>query len=392
MFKTTGKTHERPILWGAPGSLYAGKSRSYLIKKGLDYQEMFPSNPRYGEEVLPLVGHFAVPVTELTDGTLIQDSTDQILHFERTAPEPRMIPESQLQNAVAWLLGCFCSESMWKLGLHYRWTYLEHQRPFVEALFGRAISMAKSTAERNAAAAPVIANFSGKLPEIGVTEETIPAIEASYEALLDLLTEHFFHYPYLMGGRPSLPDFGLIAPFFAHLARDPYPSTHMKNRAPNVYRWTERMFLSGFADGEYPGLTPDFLPNDALPETLIPVIAYFFEDFSAEFIGMVQSYNRWCDERQDGESGTPVQDPEEAGTTHPSLGWFEFECRGVRHRRRDSIDIVYHLQRVFDVVDKLEGAARERWDALIAQTGGSALMDTRPARRIAYENYRYVLA
>lgn len=392
MFKTSGKTHEQPILWGAPGSLYTGKSRSYLIKKGIDYREMFPSNPRYGEEIMPLIGYFAIPVTELTDGTLIQDSTDQILHFEQACAGPRMIPVSALQNAVAWLLGCFCSESMWKLGLHYRWTYLEHQRPFVEALFGRVTSTTKSTAGRRAAAAPVMTHFSGKLHEIGVTEETIPGMEASYEALLDLLNEHFFYYPYLMGGRPSLPDFGLIAPFFAHLARDPYPSTHMKNRAPNVYRWTERMFLSGFADGEFPKLAPDFLPDDELPETLIPVIAYFFEDFGAEFGGMVQSYDRWCDDRRDAGGGTLVQDPEEAGTSHPSLGWFEFECRGVRHRRRDSVDIVYHLQRVFDVVDKLDSSARTRWDALVTRTGGRALMDTRPARRIAYENYRYVLA
>jgi len=392
MLKSTGKTHENVLLWGVPGSLYTGKSRSYLIKKGIDYREMFPANPRYGNEIVPLIGHFAIPVTELTDGLLIQDSTDQILHFEQEIPEPRMIPEAPLQHAVAWLLGCFCSESMWKLGLHYRWTYLDHQRPFVEALFGRATSSAKSAPERLVAAAPAMAQFSGKLHELGVTEETIPSMEASYEALLDLLNEHFFHHPYLMGGRPSLPDFGLIAPFFAHLARDPYPSTHMKNRAPNVFRWTERMFLSGFADGEFPDLAPDFLPNDALPETLIPIIAYFFKDFGAEFAGMVKRYNRWCDGRPDAANGTLVQDPEEAGTTHPSLGWFEFECRGVRHRRRDSVDIVHHLQRVFDVVDSLEGPARTRWDALIARTGGEALMNTRLGRRLACENYRYVLA
>lgn len=392
MNRNTRKTHDKPILWAARGSLYSGKARSYLIKKGIEYREISNSNPRFMEEVVPLIGHVAIPVTELPDGTLIQDTTDTILHFEATVAAPALIPTSPLQHTVAWILGCFGSESMWKLGLHYRWTYLEEQRPFIEALFGRSVSSAKSAAERLQAAAPVMAKFGGKLRELGVTKETIPSMEASYEELLDLLNEHFFQYPYLMGGRPSLADFGLIAPFYAHLARDPYPSNHMKNRAPNVFRWTERMFEQGFFDGEFSELAPEFLPNDALPESLIPILAYFFRDFSAEFIAMVESYDNWGATQANDASGARIQDPQEPGTTHPSLGWIEFECRGVRHRRRDSIDIVYHLQRVFDVVDQLEGTARQAYEALLKETGGEALMAVRPARRIDYDCYHYVLA
>lgn len=392
IYKNTGKTHDTTILWGAHGSLYTGKARSYLIKKGIEHREVFHSHPRFKEEILPLIGHFAIPVTELTDGTLLQDTTDTILHFEREIKEPTLIPSSPLQYVAAWILGCFGSESMWKLALHYRWTYLERQRPFIEAEFGRAMSCAKSTTARLQDARPVMAKFSGKLVELGVTEETIPSMEASYEELLDLLNEHFFHYPYLMGGRPSLPDFGLIAPFFAHLSRDPYSSNHMKLRAPNVFRWTERMFQHGFTDGEFPDLAPDFLPDDSLPETLIPILAYFFRDFGAEFIAMIESYNRWCGTQPKIATGMLIQDPEEHGTAHPSLGWIEFDCRNVRHRRRDSVDIVYHLQRVFDVVGRLEGKHRSVYEALIRQTRGEALMGARLARRIAYDHYDYVLA
>ena len=51
MYKNSGKTHERPLLWGAPGSLYTGKTRSYLIKKGIDYQEIFSAQPRFKEAI-----------------------------------------------------------------------------------------------------------------------------------------------------------------------------------------------------------------------------------------------------------------------------------------------------------------------------------------------------
>ena len=66
------------------------------------------------------------------------------------------------------------------------------------------------------------------LPVLGVTAETAPAIEASYEALLGILEQHFASHPYLLGGRPSIADFGLMAPLFAHLSRDPVPSNLMK--------------------------------------------------------------------------------------------------------------------------------------------------------------------
>ena len=62
MYKNTGKTHERPILWSAPASFYSGKTRSYLIKKGIAYDEFFPPHPRYHEDILPLIGYFVVPV------------------------------------------------------------------------------------------------------------------------------------------------------------------------------------------------------------------------------------------------------------------------------------------------------------------------------------------
>jgi hypothetical protein len=282
---------------------------------------------------------------------------------------------------------------MWKLGLHYRWTYLELQRRFIEEdAFGRPVSLARDRAGRKRDVAPLMAQFSGKLTELGVNDETIPGMEAAYEDLLDGLNAHFYEYPYLMGGRPTLADFGLIAPFFAHLSRDPYPSNHMKNHAPNVYRWTERMFEQGIADPEFPDMAPDLPGDDSIPETTVSVLQNLFAEFSPEFRAMIESYNTWCEASPDAAAGTVIQDPDEAGTTHPSLGWIEFCARGVKHRRRDSVDIVYHLQRVFDVVDALATRARGRFDELVDRAGGTQLMSMRPYRRIAYRDFKYIMS
>ena len=130
---------------------------------------------------------------------------------------------------------------------------------------------------------------------------------------------------------------------------------------------------------------------------LFLILAFFnaaglFVLMGAEFIAMTASFNAWCAARPNAPAGTIVQDPQEAGTTHPSTAWIEFDVRGVRHRRRDSVDIVYHLQRVFEVVDALHANARARFDDIVKRAGGTELMAMRLSRRIAYSAFRYELA
>ena len=107
MYRNSGQQHDRIVLWGAPVSLWTGRVRAYLIKKGLDYQEIYPANPRYQQEILPQIGYFVVPVTELADGTLIQDGTDTMEYLEQRYPERPMIPRLPVQRAVAWLIEFF---------------------------------------------------------------------------------------------------------------------------------------------------------------------------------------------------------------------------------------------------------------------------------------------
>ncbi|PHY13768.1 hypothetical protein CSW58_03550 [Caulobacter sp. B11] len=99
----------------------------------------------------------------------------------------------------------------------------------------------------------------------GVNEQSIPLIEAAYEEFLDLFDAHLAHAPYLLGGRPTIGDYGLIGPLFAHLARDPYPSLLMKRRAHRVWRWVERMNSADLDSAEYGWPAPSCSPTTACP-------------------------------------------------------------------------------------------------------------------------------
>ena len=72
------------VHWGPHCSLYTGKTRSYLIKKGIEHVEINPSHPHFLEKIVPAVGYFTVPVLETGDGDIIQDSTEIIEFLEIT--------------------------------------------------------------------------------------------------------------------------------------------------------------------------------------------------------------------------------------------------------------------------------------------------------------------
>ena len=64
----------------------------------------------------------------------------------------------------------------------------------------------------------------------GVTDESQAVVEALYLELLDTLNAHFETHPYLLGAKPCLGDFGLIAPCMHTWARSLSGSTHAATR------------------------------------------------------------------------------------------------------------------------------------------------------------------
>jgi glutathione S-transferase len=378
------------VLWGSPHSFYTGKIRSYLIKKGLPYREEFLFDPQFQSRILPAVRLLVLPILETPEGRILQDTTDMIEHLEAERPQPLMVPETPVQKAVAWLLGAFGSEGLLTPGMHYRWSYRAEQENFLCAEFGRPLHRGPDRAARYATARQTMQYFGNFLPGLGVTPQTVPTIEAAYCELLDALDVHFLHFPYLLGGRPSIADFGLMAPMFAHLARDPVPATLMKNRAPNVFRWTERMNLARIADGEFPDCPETYAAEDAIPPTLEPVLRLAFQDWGAQLLADAQHYNDWIARNPAVPAGTMVSVDGER-KTHPSIGPIEYEWRGCTMRRASAPHGLWHFDKAATCARDLTGEARSRFDALVGRTGGERVMAIRLARPLRRQDYVLVV-
>ena len=209
--------------WGGALSLFSGKVRSYLIKKGISYREFYASHPDFKERLRPIVRLGVTPLLETPQGEVLQDSTAIIEVLEQRLASRPMWPATPVQRIVARLFDAYGTEHLMLAAMHFRWSepYLSEQRHFLNAEFGRVAHLGTDRETRLAAGAQMISYFSGMAAKLGITPETAPAIEAEYFDLLDLLDIHFQHVPYVLGGHPSIADFGMMAPLYAHLGRDP---------------------------------------------------------------------------------------------------------------------------------------------------------------------------
>ena len=391
---TTAVSPKGPyILWGTPHSLYTGKARSCLIKKGLAFVERCPSHTDYKARVRAAVGMVTFPVLETPEGQFIQDSTDIVTYLDSLddpASVTTMTPSTPLQTFVARLIDGFGLEGMLQAAMHYRWSYRDEQELFLQTEFGRGLYAGADREARRAAGRRVMDFFSSSLPALGITHETAPAIETAYEELLEALDIHFQSYPYVMGCRVSIADLGLIAPMYAHLGRDPYPTALMKKRAPNVARWVERMQLPNTPDGEYAPHDADWLPDDAIPTTLEPLLALVFKDWGPLLGADIASYQQWLDMHPQMQSGDLIN-ANDKHMVHPTLGMVSYAWRGVQVQRASAVHGLWLFQLAQDAANALSGDAKQKLAAWVERTGAQEVMDLRLPRALERQNNLIVL-
>ena len=279
-------------LYGSQFSLFTGKARSYLIKKGIPFEEITSTLSVYKNFIIPRTGVRYVPVIQTEDDTVIQDTTVIIDALEKVYPERSVYPDTPKQKLVSLLLEVYSDEWLVIPAMHYRWNFPEQNNSFIYGEFGSLVLPWAPKFIQRILGKKVGSRFKGFVPRLGISEQTIPALEASYEQLLADLNTHFKEHDYLLGGRPSIGDFGLIGPLYAHLYRDPAPGELMRRIAPDVCKWVERMIAEGLPQGE-------FLSNDEIPETLIPILQRMASEQLPVLIDTDKRLSVWREDNRD---------------------------------------------------------------------------------------------
>lgn len=409
-------------------SYFSGKVRSYLRYKdgqgglGSGFEDILASAELTLKVLIPATGTPAVPQLQTPDGTWVQDSSEIIDFIESRHPTPPVVPEvatGPRQCLASYLIELLADEWMVVYAFWERWHYtLEGVEPnhgdFNAQQWGNAFAPEADGAGRRAAARMMFEGpfgvkdhdtnrrgiFAG-IHGLGSTPRTEAAWEASNERILDILERHFVAHSYVLGGRPSLADFGLMGPLYAHLFRDPVPGFRMKTRHPLVAEWVERTNATSLdarpygtnvysvdADGGLvarPGTTDgaEWLPDDALPDTVLELLAVFFRemwpmlDSSLERVrAFIASDAHEAGGELPGKTFMPTPGFEAHQTGDGALT-HEFEIGGVRERRMVVPYHVWMLQRLAAVLAACTAsdAGRAAIDSLLAETGGASLYD-----------------
>lgn len=362
---------KRHQLIGAEVSYYTGKVRAYLRYKGIPFDEVAATGAVYRDVIVPRTGVRFIPVLITDDDVAVQDSTAIIDHLEQRHPLPAVRPDGAVQQLVALLFEVYGDDWLLLPAMHYRWNVPEN-RAFAIEEFGRLSVPEASPEEQRAIGEKLAGPFAGALPALGIDAVTAPAIEQSYCEFLAEFDRHLLRHPFLLGGRPSVGDFALFGPLYAHLYRDPASGRLMRALAPRVADWVERM-------GAPTSTTSRFLPDDAVPATLEPLLARMFREFGPVLASTIARLEAYAHDTSQG----PLP---------RAIGRHAFEVAGARGERAVYPFNVWRWQRAYDQHRALDAAARSRADALLERVGGRELVQTPLTRRLARVDNRLVFA
>lgn len=270
------------------------------------------------------------------------------------------------------------AEGMLRPGMHYRWNFDDENKTFLieqtRMMLPRGMDglddIIKAAHEQTRAATR----------KFGVNPETYGVIEELYAEQLAAYNRHFSEYPYLLGGRPCIGDFGLMIFLHPHLGRDPKPLSIMQRDGLAVLRYTERMNQRDADWVEFPGWEETYLDGDEIPETLIDLARVMAEDFVPETLAAAKAINAWLAEQGD----------VTGNTIERGIGFGEFELRGKPISALAQPYRFYRLKRAQDEYDAMGADDKKALEAVLEACNMTPILGVKLDREIGWKNNREI--
>ncbi|MEP3654764.1 MAG: glutathione S-transferase family protein [Litorimonas sp.] len=372
------------ILYGMQASLYTGKARAFMRRNRISVRERGAGHPDYSGKIMPQIGRFIIPVIEMPNGNIVQDGTDILDYLaEQGLSQEPLYPADPITRAIAHLFELFGNEGLLRPAMHYRWNFDDDNLSFIKLSFQDAFPAHFDAAGR----AAMFDHSSGRMRKagmaFGVMPETFATIEKSYAEFLSLYEAHLTDTYYLLGNAPTIGDYGLFNPLYAHLARDPKPANLMKTTAPRVWNWVERMNRPEQLEEHTVENPPNGLwAGDDLPATLKNLMIYVGEEYGAEFLAHVDFADDWLSKQAGNRDAKPER----------SMGFANFNWRGHDVKTVVMAYRFYLAQRLWDHFDTCSKEDQSAIQALFTDCGVEVFLEKRPTRRVLRVNHQEVWA
>jgi glutathione S-transferase len=353
--------------YAAEISYFSAKVRPALRHKQVPFDEILPTERAYREVIRPRTGLSQIPVLVAPDDETIQDSSVILDELERRFPDPPLYPATPAQRMLGLVLELYADELLILPGVHYRWNFPESK---TKALADFAAATGGS--EGAARLAEGVQAFSRMA---GVVADTIPAIEAHTRALLLAFDAHLAAHPYVLGARPSLGDCALMGPLYPHLYLDAVPGRLVREIAPRVCHWIERM------NHPDPRELGAWVAGDAIPAGMRPVVELVGRAAVPFVLDVARAFEEWA-----------AQNATHEGVLPRVVAMHRTRLCGVAVERITTPYTQWMVQRVCDAYRALAAPARAAVDAAFAGTGVEALFAHAPRARVERRPCRLVLA
>jgi glutathione S-transferase len=264
-------------LIGTQLSMFTRKLEAQLTYQRVPYQWQYKTLERT-PDIETRAGTRFIPLLQTPDGWMINDTIAIGPFLSERFPEEAVVPATALQRAACYVVEDFFNHWLPRHALHSRW--IDHDNA-VEAgkcfganmLLDRPLEARRSDDDEAAVAGMgdmMRDSFGLSACDIqGAGADQAVAVESDFHVIMGLLKNHFEHYPFLLGNRACLADFALVGPVKAHFLQDPLPLGWLESHG-------NREALEAHAERVYAGLEEgaEYLPDDALPETLVPLLEH----------------------------------------------------------------------------------------------------------------------
>jgi glutathione S-transferase len=340
---------------GVPLSMYAGKTRSYLLHKRIPFTERGTNAWEFFYRFRRRNNAAAIPVVITPQGEWLQDTTVIIDTLEQRFPDSPVLPATPVLRLAAYLFELWGDEFWLPLAMHTRWSHPENV-PFFVAEAGDGLLPGFPRWLKTLLGTKHAGLMRSHAANAGVTPEMAPVLDRFLQIQLDALDAHFTRHRFLLGDRPSLGDYGMIAPLYAHIGRDPWSRRELIEPRVHLKSWIERMFLPDSSTGG------EFWPDDELPATLLPALRSIFDEM-LPFLAACGAELR----------KTPLLSPD-TRTAPRFLGRISYPMAGGTHTRPAPAYPVWMAQRLLEVFAAMTEADRQRVRGWLAETGGEALL------------------
>ncbi|MCP4753408.1 MAG: glutathione S-transferase [Proteobacteria bacterium] len=322
---------------GDIGSPYSMKMRAILRYRRLPFIWS-----QLSEKLREEIAHVKPPVIPVIkfpdDGSWHVDSTPMAYELEEKHPGQRsIVPDDAGLAFLSHLIEDLADEWMTKMMYHYRW-WREPDQEFC--------SYWLASSHTGFAPEETVQGIAGFLKErqvdrlalVGSTEITKPIIEESFMEVLDILEHHLRESRFLFGSRPSLADFGIFGQF-SQLNHDPTSQGIIRDKSPRFSTWIDQVDdASGLEEGEW------IDPKQPLPQGIVRLLKMAGEVYLPFLAANAEALNKGEETFSVALMGRNYQQ-----------GSFKYQLKCLKWLREE--------------YSQLQGAPRERVDAVLAETG-----------------------